>query len=114
MAVGRRSRVPFVVRSKRKTFWSQMAESTAFVTVAPNTFVLDTVFTPTVIPETLIRSRGVFAWRSDVVTASEDQFGAWGIKVTAPYSTGDPGPSSSGRTTHSDSGLREPTSRPDQ
>jgi len=70
--------------AKRHPDWSDNVPLTSFTGIAASSAVLLTVFTPTGGGETVIRTRGLFGWKSDQNAAAEDQLGAVGIcKVSA-------------------------------
>ncbi len=67
--------------TRRPTDWSASAVASALTSLAANTIVLSETFTPIVGGETLIRTRGLFSWRSDQQAADEALLGAVGIAV---------------------------------
>jgi len=68
---------------RRATDWSASADLTAFVALAGSTSAITQVFTPLAGGETIIRTRGIFSWKTDNQAASENQFGAYGIAVVS-------------------------------
>ena len=66
---------------RRATDWSASAVQAASLPVAAASAVIDEILVPPIGGETLVRTRGVIAWASDQVAASENQFGAYGICV---------------------------------
>ncbi len=81
------ARSRFVSRSvgaKRHPDWSASVPQTALTGVAGSAAALLQTFTPEAGGETVIRTRGLFGWKSDQNGAAEDQLGAVGIcKVSA-------------------------------
>ena len=74
-------RSTFVRGVRRNTDWSASLVATDMVTVAASSAQLLQTFVPASGGETVIRTRGLFAWRSDQFAASEVQIGAVGIGV---------------------------------
>ena len=73
----------FTRSAKRHTDWSASAVQTALTVIPASSVVLSQVFTPVGAGETLVRTRGLFAWGSDQLSASENQLGAIGIGVVS-------------------------------
>ena len=69
--------------AKRLTDWSGSAVLTGDIAVAVSTSQLLETFVPIGSGETLIRTRGLFGWRSDQSAADETQIGAMGIGVVS-------------------------------
>ena len=67
--------------ARRGTDWSASAVATGFGGLAASTAAISQGFVPTVGGETLIRTRGLFSWRSDQLASSEGLVGAVGIAV---------------------------------
>ena len=68
---------------RRATDWSASAELTAMVSLAGGASALSEVFTPLAGGETIIRTRGIFAWTTDNDASAEEQLGAFGIAVVS-------------------------------
>jgi len=69
--------------SKRHGEWVGSAVQTAFIGLAASSVVLDQIFTPFDAGETLIRTRGLFAVKTDQIATSENFMGAVGIGVVS-------------------------------
>ena len=80
--MARRFRNRSFARGPRKAVdWSASAVATDMTTLTASSVVLSEVFVPIVGGETVIRTRGLFSYRSDQFAASEVQIGAVGIAV---------------------------------
>ena len=66
---------------KRATDWSASVPQAAYTGVAAATAQLLETFSPIVGGETLVRTRGLFAIRTDQPTADENQIGAIGMAI---------------------------------
>ncbi len=67
------------VGSQRHGDWSGSTPQTSVGSIAASSAGLLITFTPAAAGETLIRTRGLFGWKSDQNVAAEDQFGAVGL-----------------------------------
>ena len=67
--------------SRRLTDWSASPALSGYTSVAAGAAALLVVGTPIGAGETIIRTRGLFAWKSDQTAASENQLGAFGMGV---------------------------------
>ena len=75
-------------RRRRFVAWSSSTPVTSGTSLAASTSVISEVFTPTVPEQTVVRIRGLFAFRGDNSGADENQIGAVGIiMVKEPAAT---------------------------
>ena len=81
--MARRFRSSFKGSSKRVTEWAGQTPRTTLVAVAGSSAVLLTVFLPGDNGVTVVRTRGVFGWKTDQIAANEDQMGAVGIGLVS-------------------------------
>ncbi len=72
-----------VVGSKRHGEWSDSTPQTALVSLAGSSVLLHNIFVPFAGGETVIRTRGLFGYRSDQSIADEDIMGAVGIGIVS-------------------------------
>jgi len=78
-----RSRTSFVRGPKRHGDWVGSVPQTVLATVAGSASLLDQSFTPVGAGETVIRTRGLFGFKSDQIGANEDIMGAVGIGIVS-------------------------------
>jgi len=69
--------------SKRHGEWVGSTPQTSLTALAASSVVLDQVFTPFDAGETVIRTRGLFAVKTDQVISTENQMGAVGIGIVS-------------------------------
>ena len=74
--------------TKRHGDWAGSVPIAGLTSLAASTAVLSQIFIPTGAGETLIRTRGMFAWASDQDAAVEDQIGAIGIGIVTAQAEG--------------------------
>jgi len=80
--MARRFRSSFKGGTKRQTDWVGQIPRTAFQAVAGSTAAIISTFFPG-FGLTVVRTRGLFGWRSDQQAANEDQMGAVGIGLVS-------------------------------
>jgi len=69
--------------SKRHGEWVGSSPQTSLTGLAASSVVLDQVFTPFDAGETIIRTRGLFAVKTDQIATTENQMGAVGLGVVS-------------------------------
>ena len=80
MAV-RRNRFSRSSAPRRQTAWSASDPASGFTPLAGSTTMIFQIATPTVLKQTIVRIRGMFAWRTDQEIANENQVLSYGICV---------------------------------
>jgi len=67
----------------RKTGWIGLTPQTTMTAVTGSSAQLLATFTPNAPGETIVRTRGLFGWKSDQQSANEDQMGAVGFGLVS-------------------------------
>ena len=86
--MARRHTRSFVRGPRAATDWSASVSQTDVTGLPASTVVLDQVITPIVGGETLLRTRGIFAYAGDQTGVTENPMGAVGIGVVSAQAAG--------------------------